>query len=443
LKDRQSRSVRVLVESGDYALRNVGDMAMLRTAVSRLMQKWPNALIQVLSDVPDELQAFCPGVTPLLRVGRQYWLQMVRVPGRFPSVVQHHASELVKALWRRKLGWQNRVALANLREFTKAVAHADLVIVPGMGAITDAFPEYVTSLFETLALAIRCRRYVAMVGQGFGPLHTPELVARARVVLPHINFIGVREERASLPLLLSIGVASDRVMTTGDDAIEMAYRLRRDSLGEGLGVNVRIADYSGVDRGLLEPLRQVLRDTSRAYRAPMVPLPISHHPDERDIETIRCLMDVDDDSFGDGSRLEALNAVIRQVQKCRLVITGSYHAGVFALANGIPTIGLAKSTYYIDKFMGLSALFGPGCETVLLEKRDFAQHLKDAIARLWNAAERFKPMLLANAARQIELGHEAYNRIGDAVSSRIMRNGRVSGHTVRQKYTRGEGPGTR
>jgi len=155
-------------------------------------------------------------------------------------------------------------------------------------------------------------------------------------------------------------------MTTGDDAIEMAYRLRRDSLGEGLGVNVRIADYSGVDRGLLEPLRQVLRDAARAYRVPMVPLPISHVPGEADVETIRYL--IDDDSFGDGSPLEALDAVIRQVQKCRLVITGSYHAGVFALANGIPTIGLAKSTYYIDKFMGLSAQFGPGCETVLLEK---------------------------------------------------------------------------
>jgi hypothetical protein len=211
-------------------------------------------------------------------------------------------------------------------------------------------------------------------------------------------------------------------MTTGDDAIEMIYRLRRDSLGEGLGVNLRIADYSGVDKSLLEPLRQVLRDASRAHRVPMVPLPISHVPGEADVETIRHLVDVDNDSFSDGSPLEALDAVIRQVQKCRLVITGSYHAGVFALANGIPSIGLAKSTYYIDKFMGLSALFGPGCETVLLEKRDFAQHLKDAIARLWNAAERFKPLLLANAARQIELGHEAYNRIGDAVSSRIMRS---------------------
>jgi len=52
--------------------------------------------------------------------------------------------------------------------------------------------------------------------------------------------------------------------------------------------------------------------------------------------------------------------------------------------------------------------------------------LKDAIPRLWNAAERFKPLLLAKAVRQIELGHEAYNRIGVAVSSRIMRNTELS-----------------
>jgi len=423
---RQCRSVRVLVEPSDYVLRNAGDMAMLRTAVLRLVQKWPNALIQVLSDVPDALQAFCPEVTPLLSAGRQYWLRMGRVPERFPGTVQHHARQLVEFLWRHKLGWENRAALANLREFTNAVANADLVIVPGMGGITDAFPEFATNLLETLALAVRCRRYVAMVGQGFGPLHTPKLVAQARAVLPHIDFIGLREDRASLPLLLSLGVASDHVMTTGDDTIEMVYRLRRDSLGEGLGVNLRVADYSGVDKSLLEPLRQVLRDAMRAHRMPIVPLPISHVPGEADFEAIRYLMDVNDDSFGDGATTEVVDAVIQQVQKCRLVITGSYHAGVFALANGIPTIGLAKSTYYIDKFMGLSAQFGPGCETVLLEKRDFAQHLKDAIARLWNAAERFRPLLLAKAVRQIELAHEAYNRIGAAVSSRIMRNTELS-----------------
>ena len=112
---------------------------------------------------------------------------MVRVPERFPGMVQHHVAELVKVLWCRKLGWQNRAALASLREFTNVVANADLVIVTGMGGITDAFPEYAMNLLETLALAVRCRRYVAMLGQGFGPLHTPKLVAQARVVLPHID----------------------------------------------------------------------------------------------------------------------------------------------------------------------------------------------------------------------------------------------------------------
>ena len=119
----QSRPVRILVEPSDYVLRNSGDMVMLQTAVSRLVQKWPNALIQVLSDMPDELEVCCPEVTPLLSAGRQYWLRMVRVPERFPSMVQRHAPELAKFLWRRKLGWQNRAALANLRQFTNAVAN--------------------------------------------------------------------------------------------------------------------------------------------------------------------------------------------------------------------------------------------------------------------------------------------------------------------------------
>jgi colanic acid/amylovoran biosynthesis protein len=341
---RQSRSVRILVEPSDYVLRNAGDMAMLRIAVSRLIQKWPSALIPVLSDEPDTLKAFCPEVTPLLSAGRQYWLGMVRVPERFPSVVRHHALELIEFLWRLKLRWQNRAGLANLLEFTNAIANADLVLVTGMGGITDAFPEYAANLLETLALAVRHRRYVAMVGQGFGPLRIPKLVARARVVLPHLNFIGIREERASLPLLLSLGVPPDRVMTTGDDAIEMVYRLRCDSLGQGLGVNLRVADYSGVDKNLLEPLRLVLRDATQAHRMPLVPLPISRVPGEADVEAIQYLTDMNNESLHNGSPLGSLDAVVRQVQKCRLVIRGSYHAGVFALANGIPTIGLAKST---------------------------------------------------------------------------------------------------
>jgi len=169
-ENRQSCSVRILVEPSDYVLRNAGDMAMLRTAVLRLVQKWPGALIQVLSDQPDDLAAFCPEVTPLLSAGRQQWLRMIRRSERFPRVMRRLTPQLIEFLWRLKLGRQNRAGLADLLGFTNTVATADLIIVTGMGGITDAFPDYAANLLEVLALAVRSRRYVAMVGQRFGPL---------------------------------------------------------------------------------------------------------------------------------------------------------------------------------------------------------------------------------------------------------------------------------
>ena len=71
--------------------------------------------------------------------------------------------------------------------------------------------------------------------------------------------------------------------------------------------------------------------------------------------------------------------MIRQIQRCRLVVTGSYHAGVFALASGIPVVGLAKSSYYRDKFLGLADMFAVGCETVTLDESDCPTSLRDAI----------------------------------------------------------------
>jgi hypothetical protein len=72
----------------------------------------------------------------------------------------------------------------------------------------------------------------------------------------------------------------------------------------------------------------------------------------------------------------------------------------------------------LDKFLGLSALFGDGCQTVLLGDQDFAKNLGTAIARLWEAAEHVRPSLLEEAARQIQLGHEAYRRIRAEIAAR-------------------------
>jgi colanic acid/amylovoran biosynthesis protein len=414
--------MRILLEPSDYVLRNIGDVAMLRTAVTRLTTLWPNANIQVLSREFDALRCLCPNVTPLGLAGRQQWLDNDFIPGRLspylsPQLLRAYSPKLVEIFWRLRLRNQPDRAKA-FNEFTLAVSVADLIMVTGMGGITDAFPEYASDLLEVLRFAVQRRKYVAMVGQGFGPLERPELVSRARAVLPRINFIALREERAGLPLLKSLGVAEDRVMTTGDDAIEMAFRLRKERTGSGLGINLRASNYSGVDTHMLKSLRQVLRKIALQYQAPMVAIPISNVDGEDDLETIGYVADGLTDNLVKGT-LHTPEAVVGQLQHCRLVITGSYHAGVFALSTGIPIIGVAQSQYYINKFIGLSAQFGEGCQTVLLCEPDFGSNLEMAVARLWTSAERLRPGLLERALGQVQLGRKAYKRLFHEVEEKL------------------------
>src|ERR1700722_1545999 len=103
--------MRILIEPSDYVLHNVGDMAMLRVAVSRLAAMWTEALIQVLSDEPERLQTFCPEAAPLRSGGREQWLANSFLPIRlrpyvsqeFPISLRIHAPELVEVFWRRRL----------------------------------------------------------------------------------------------------------------------------------------------------------------------------------------------------------------------------------------------------------------------------------------------------------------------------------------------------
>jgi colanic acid/amylovoran biosynthesis protein len=107
--------------------------------------------------------------------------------------------------------------------------------------------------------------------------------------------------------------------------------------------------------------------------------------------------------------------LVRQIRRCRVVVTGSYHAGVFALANGIPTIGLARSDYYVDKFLGLADMFRVGCEMVSLDREDAAETVRATLRRMWEDAPAIRPTILASAEAQIAAGHAAYRRIRDAV----------------------------
>ncbi len=428
--------MRILVEPSDYVLLNAGDMAMQHACISRLHAAWPDAEIRVFAEKPEDLGRFCPAATAFPTSGRRAWLSgrfldnrlVRRLPARVGSLrsgledgIRRRWPGLATAAMRRKLRrWG--ASTGDLDSFVEAVAGADLLVHSGGGGITDAFPEYAFDVLDTLGLAIRSGVTTAMVGQGIGPIEDPRLRKRAGEILPKVDFIGLREDRAGGPLLRSLGVDPGRVMTTGDDAIEMAFGQRPDRLGDGIGVNLRASSYSEVGRDLVERVGTVLRRAALDLHAPLVPVPISRVPGEADAQTIALLLGEMDDGTGGGAAIDSPVGVLGQVRRCRLVVTGSYHAAVFALSMGVPAVGLAKSAYYVDKFEGLAGQFGAGCAVVSLTDRDSDEKLTAAIGRAWATAEETRPALLDAASRQIELGLEAYGRIAELATSR--RSGR-------------------
>jgi polysaccharide pyruvyl transferase WcaK-like protein len=227
-------------------------------------------------------------------------------------------------------------------------------------------------------------------------------------VLPNVDTIALREARSSRPLLMSLGVGLDRVVTTGDDAIELAYEERPAVLGRAVGINLRLARAAGATERDIEPVREGLRRFLRDCPAPVVGLPIARQR-ELDVQAIQQMLAGHDGDVGQD--LDTPLKVIRRTGLCRIVVTGAYHAAVFALAQGVPAVCLARTRYFHEKFLGLADQFGAGCHLVSLDDEDLAGALARTMTMAWDEAPVVREPLRRAAARQIAQGLAAYQRL--------------------------------
>ncbi len=395
--------MRILIEFPPHGGRNVGDAAMLQMAVSRLGALWPDATIEVATRHPELLSRHCPearAVAPIRLYG--------------PTLRNMSYSTMLRYL-RVYRSVDQFTRLGSRRSVLDAVREADLVVASGGGFITDSFQGAASHVLAVLGTAVQLGKPIALFGQGIGPVTSPRLIAKASAVLPSAVLIGLREGRKSLPELNALGVDPRRVCVTGDDALEPAYLARPEEMGGAIGVNLRIAGYSGVDAGTTESIRNAILTTAERYQAPLLPVPISHNQQDSDVRAIGQLLPGVSLSTPDG--LDSLNGVIEQIGTCRVVVTGSYHAAVFALAQGIPAVCLSKAEYYDYKFLGLADLFGPGCTVISLQGTNLAERLISTIDGAWTNAVEFRPTLIEAARRQIEAGQAAYQQFFQTVSS--------------------------
>jgi polysaccharide pyruvyl transferase WcaK-like protein len=426
------------LNEGEAEYENMGDVAMLQAAVGRLLALWPEATIEVLTDSPSNLARYCPGAKPLPRAGCACWVESRVLPGRYQHLLPKWTSSRLGALKRAiALRWpflleyliHRRLSLrsrnnegSDFSDFMEALHDADLLAVCGSGGFADSCQKWNLFALGTMEAAIRRGIKVVMFGQGMGPLSDPIVLFRAKAVLPKVALITLRGSRGGSELLESMGVPSSRVLTTGDEAIELAYTARVQQPGTGIGINLRIAFYSGVETHITEEVSSTLQQFARQHRAALVPIPIAFHKSANDHLTIRRLLKGFDDESDGGLALDTPLKLIRQASRCRIVVTGAYHAAVFALAQGIPVVCMTNSDYYLAKFQGLVDLFGVGCTIVSLSEPDLSGRLAAAMENAWSSAETVRPSLLRSALVQIRESRRAYHKAESLIASTDAQN---------------------
>ncbi|HEY5181170.1 MAG TPA: polysaccharide pyruvyl transferase family protein [Dermatophilaceae bacterium] len=380
--------MRILVDQSGYDLLNVGDVAMLQACVGRLRVLWPQANIAVICHDADRLAQYCPGTTPVRAgLGR---------PGSMPGILErvrlglgqvHKMARPYISVDRRRTRHERAP-----RSLTGAVRWADVVVASGGGYLNDTWWWHGFGVLSVLDLAQRLGKPTAMFGQGLGPLTHPVLRRQARRVLPRLHVLGLREAVTGSPLAEVLGVPAGRVVVTGDDALDLVSSVATDTAGkpraeEALGVNARISGYAGVDGPVAGLVGATLARVVADKRAAVIGLPVSRYERDSDLSSIRSLWPGPLPAGSVVQDLETPGALAAAAAGCRAVVTGSYHAAVFALAAGVPTVCLSNSDYYNAKFSGIAALFPAATEIVPLTGRDLERRLTEAIDRTWDADE--------------------------------------------------------
>jgi polysaccharide pyruvyl transferase WcaK-like protein len=411
--------VRILVDHSGYALLNVGDIAMLQACVRRLQILWPDAEIQVFTESTERLEEYCPGVIAVAStiVGR-------RAAAIAPVPLQLGAEHIWKIIMPFLARSRHRLASADLGSkpcrVLEAVREADLVVSSGGGFVNDTFWWHGSGVLSVLAMAQRLGKPTAMFGQGIGPLTHPVLARLAALAMPRLLVIGLREGVSAIPLLEARRVEHERIGVTGDDALLLATSTLRPRTGTAIGLNVRVASYSRVDDGIARRAVAITDKSARRRGVIAVALPVSRYKAQSDLEAIRtCIAGRGDNVAGHQfASIHNPEELAKHAARCRVVVTGSYHAAVFGLAAGVPAVCITNSRYYDLKFEGLAAQFPGGCQLVRPGPL-FEHELSEAIDRAWETSETSRDRLHSAALTQVANADQLYARFKSLVAQTV------------------------
>lgn len=405
--------MRYLIDCSNYFAENfnLGDAAIFSVMIDRIRSHDRRAVIRWITRNPTAMEKIGIPANHSISVGeaigRNYFCREISAIERTPWPWNALRFRRKSSETRFLASIAGPAIPAGHAEIHSALVEADVVLATGGGYFSDAFSNHAIGVLDTLAAGVALGRKTALFGIGFEPLTNPKLIEKAARILPRLQAIGCREQFCGPPLLQQWQCAKDRIVVTGDDAIDYAYRRRPSHLGAHLGVNLRKASYAGIKPESVDLLAGIVQRFSRAKQIPLLSLPISTKG-PADQNTIRQL--IGSCGIPDRKAPTSLDKLMKQLNECRVAVVGSYHAAVFALSQGIPVVALANSLHYQTKLDGLSHQFGSrGCRVISLADEHHAEKIEETLHDFWENALHLRLELLACAESQITSGRKLYH----------------------------------
>lgn len=413
--------MKLFIDPSCYHIANLGDMAMLTVTLRRIRDAVPATEVRVVNRHPEYFSSRVGPITFVDPLDRRAFYQGF-LPDRFTKLIspdglrewQLERTNQSPAL-ARFLGQTIRKQKGNSEQYHQQLATSDALIITGGGVVNDSFLDLALSILDEADFMIRRKKSVFFFGLGLGPLDNPQLFAKAAAVLPRVNHLYLREGHLGIPLAKKLGIPESKYSVTGDDAIELAYSRRPQGIGSSIGLNLRLAKYSGLGTSVAEQIRPAIQDVARSVGASLRAVPISLLSHEMDREAVKPIMNGYENIPDPVQDLESIEGVIAEAGQCRVVITASYHAGVFALSQGVSVIGISASPYYDSKFQGLVQQFPGGCQFLTVGTTFTPERFEEMLRSTWEKAPENRPLILAAAAKQLELSHQAYQQVFEQI----------------------------
>ena len=354
--------MKLMFDQSGYALGNLGDRAMLEMALARcaehecIVVARSKSLLRQITDTAD--LAEMKGLTD--------WRRTYNLAGSIHRLLPQSAHETLKNLeeaCRSKLPHlaykhilrrlkKRGADTKPLERFMVQVSEADALIVTGGGFINDSFPRHALLVLRLCQLFLNMGKPVGLFGQGIGPLKNPTLRKVLADVAQRATVVGLREGLYSPKLLKDLGVSNPRVVTTGDDAIELALKYAEMPARNSIGINIRVAPYSGITEDVAMKILQSVEYARQQVDCSLIAVPISWNAGDSDVSTLSFIepnLSLD--------KPWSTQELVDRTSECRVMITASYHAAVFALSQGCPVIAMVGSGYYDGKMKGLAKQF--------------------------------------------------------------------------------------